>query len=59
MQAEGRAVYLLDDGVELGPVVARLQREGRLEAVARLPGVYFEPTGGSSNLDLTLYLVRD
>jgi hypothetical protein len=57
MRAEGRTVYLLDDGVELAPVVARLEREGRLEAITRLPGVYFEPTGGSSNLDLILYRV--
>jgi hypothetical protein len=59
MQAASRPVYLLDDGVELAPVVERLRAEGRLREAARLPGVYFEPTGGSENLDLALYVAED
>jgi hypothetical protein len=57
MRAAGRAVYLLDDGVELRPRVERLRTQGRLSEIARLPGVYFEPTGGSRNLDLSLYRI--
>ena len=59
LAAEGRAAYLLDDGVELRPVVERLSAGGRLQVVASLPGVYFEPTGGSRNLNLTLYRIAN
>ena len=58
MSGAEREVYLLEDGVELRPVVERLRMEGRLMEAAALPGVYFEAaSGGSENLDLTLYRI--
>jgi hypothetical protein len=59
MQAAGREVYLLDDGLELQPAVERLRAEDRLSEAARLPGVYYVVGGGSRNIDLPLYRIKD
>ncbi|MBI3760320.1 MAG: hypothetical protein HY260_00455 [Chloroflexi bacterium] len=58
MRAARREVYLLADGVELEPAVARLRASGRLTEVATLPGVYFQREGGSQNMDLKLYRIE-
>ena len=53
---EGRPTYLLVDGVEMGPVLAGVQRYAHLTPVGVLRRVpYYSPDGGSEIRDALLY----
>lgn len=55
---EGHTVYLLDDGLEMGQVLARARDFAQLAPVARLQRIpYYDPAGGSDLRDATLYRV--
>jgi hypothetical protein len=58
MRAEGRPVYMLDDGIEVQAPLQTLAATYRLNPVTELPLPYFFVGGGSENRDVILYEVR-
>ncbi len=57
LQAEGRPVFLLEDGDEVLPAVDTLRRAFGLSEIARLDMPYYFPGSGSENRKARLYRV--
>jgi hypothetical protein len=59
VQAEGRPIYLFEDGVEVGPALETLRQHYAVEEVARLDAPYYFPGSGSENRKIVLWSIVD
>ncbi len=59
LQAHGHAVYFLDDGEEMTPILRRLRTTWQIRMVRRLGLPYFARGGGNLPATATLYVVSN